>query len=332
MNHIADAILGKELNITSNNNNQYVRNNTSKALKIPKSRNYRDNLDKPTAACYCQDEFTQTRRFWEKIYLKENIDEDYVKNLDEDLVEVRNGYWKRLIPFYETLHQNLHYYDYHGYEFHPEYDFEIFNYAYNDTCGCANGLIDSTIGTHDFQIKSKIEINLGPHLHTHDLPCDDVNELDCYYKTRQYEPFDLAIENVAKDRCILCYGVGPNLWPIQRDQLMERLTRSNGDKLIHYEDCSPKSGYHKSRNNEVYRCEGGDDKVGVMAFTEANGDTDFNCGFHGWWINSDDVLRYNNDMYPVFTVRVFYFIFVVCLIYTITRPISKQEIFQRIFN
>ena len=145
-------------------------------------------------------------------------------------------------------------------------------------------------------------------------PCnDEMEQSECYYKLRRYDTFDLSIENVAKDSCIVCYGVGPDLWPIHQAQLMKRLTRSDGDKLIHYEDCSPKTGYHKSRYNEVYRCEGGNDEVGVMAFTKASGDSYYDCGFQHfdweyydqhWQLNAADLLH-NRNKFPIFTVSVF---------------------------
>ena len=46
------------------------------------------------------------------------------------------------------------------------------------------------------------------------------------------------------------------------------------------EDCEPKTGYHRSLRNEIFRCETGSESNGVLAYTEANGDTDYSCGFH----------------------------------------------------
>ena len=101
-----------------------------------------------------------------------------------------------------------------------------------------------------------------------------MEDLECYYYSRQYDPFDLSIENVAKDGCTECYGIGQELWPLSKDQLIDTLTRSMGDN----EDCTPKQGYHKSKQNEIYRCEEGDHLNGIIAFTEANGETDYECG------------------------------------------------------
>ena len=46
------------------------------------------------------------------------------------------------------------------------------------------------------------------------------------------------------------------------------------------EDCEPRTGYHRSRKNEIYRCETESELNGVLAFTEASGDTDYSCGFY----------------------------------------------------
>ena len=91
---------------------------------------------------------------------------------------------------------------------------------------------------------------------------------------------------------------------------MSTLTRSEGDKLIHYDDCSPKTGNHKSYRHEIYRCEGGDDKVGVMAYTEANSNTHYECGFQNWWavLSAEDLMTYHNNQYPFFTVSVLCFV------------------------
>ena len=45
------------------------------------------------------------------------------------------------------------------------------------------------------------------------------------------------------------------------------------------EDCEPRTGYHRSLKNEIFRCETGPESNGVWAFTEAGGDTDYSCGF-----------------------------------------------------
>ena len=46
------------------------------------------------------------------------------------------------------------------------------------------------------------------------------------------------------------------------------------------EDCEPKTGYHRSLKNEIFRCETGSESNGVLAYTEASGDTDYSCGFY----------------------------------------------------
>ena len=222
--------------------------------------------------------------------------------IDEGLVEVKNHHFKQLIPWYS---HEWHYYD-HYYDVKNgfyEYGETIFDYAHNNKCSCATGWVDSTIGSQDFKMKLTIESSLTDQS---GLCNDDMEDAECYYQIRQHDPFDLSIENVAKDACVVCYGVGPQLWPIPEDQLMNAITRSEGDKLIHYDDCSPKSGYHKSRRNEVYRCEGGDDEVGVMAFTESNGNTDYDCGFDGSWITAFNIVQNHKNWYPVFSVSFSY--------------------------
>ena len=49
------------------------------------------------------------------------------------------------------------------------------------------------------------------------------------------------------------------------------------------EDCEPKTGYHRSLRNEIFRCETGSESNGVLAYTEASGTdyyTGYRCGFH----------------------------------------------------
>ena len=73
-----------------------------------------------------------------------------------------------------------------------------------------------------------------------------------------------------------------DLWLLPENELLGRITRSEGSM----EDCEPKSGYHRSRLNEIFRCEIGSDSNGVLAYTEADGafgriidGKDYSCGF-----------------------------------------------------
>ena len=113
---------------------------------------------------------------------------------------------------------------------------------------------------------------------THADNMDDEEKALCEFKLSEFDFYDLSIENVAKDGCTVCYGVGPELWPLSKNQLKDTLTRSMGNN----EDCTPKQGYHKSRRNEIYRCEEGDHLNGIIAYTEANGVTGYECGFFAW--------------------------------------------------
>ena len=67
------------------------------------------------------------------------------------------------------------------------------------------------------------------------------------------------------------------------------------------EDCTPKQGYHKSKRNEIYRCEEGDHLNGINAFTEANGETDYECGFYEY--TNPNNLYFDN--YPIILVSFF---------------------------
>ena len=151
----------------------------------------------------------------------------------------------------------------------------VFSYAHNEPCSCASGYIDSIIETPEFKRNLTYNRDLRDILKLG--PCTDAMEdYECYFEMRKWDDFDLLIENVSKDGCIKCYSFGPNLWPSSENQLIDMLTRSMGDN----EDCSPKQGYHKSTYNEVYRCETADIN-GVLAFTEADGGTDYVCGIPG---------------------------------------------------
>ena len=132
-------------------------------------------------------------------------------------------------------------------------------------------------------------------LRTNEESCSlEMEDHECLYELRKMEAYDLAIENVAQNGCTICYSVNKgfgffkgvkittslikpfeDLWLVPMDQLLEQITRSDGSM----EDCEPKAGYHRSLENEIFRCETGSNPKGVLAFTEANGDTDYSCGF-----------------------------------------------------
>ena len=128
-----------------------------------------------------------------------------------------------------------------------------------------------------------------------------MQDFECYYYLRANDNFDVSIENVAKDGCSYCYGVGQELWPLSEDQLIDTLTRSMGDS----EDCTPKQGYHKSIQNEIYRCEEGDHSNGIMAFTEANGQTDYQCGLY----YSPNYIEVVGDNDPIILVSFFDYVY-----------------------
>ena len=138
-------------------------------------------------------------------------------------------------------------------------------------------------------------------------PCtDEMQDFECYYFLRQLDALDLSIENFAKDGCTACYGIGQDLWPLTEDELIDTLTRSMGDN----EDCTPKQGYHKSnKRNEIYRCEEGDNLNGIIAFTEAKVETDYECGFYlyadsnGYRYINPDITTFVNT--PIILVSVF---------------------------
>ena len=179
----------------------------------------------------------------------------------------------------------------------------VFDFANNHACSCAYGYTDSKFDTHDF----KRNMTMQNILQGQSSPCtDEMRDFECYFRLRQYDAFDLSVENVAKDGCTACYGIGQDLWPLTEDELIDTLTRSMGDN----EDCTPKQGYHKSnKRNEIYRCEEGDNLNGIIAFTEANGETDYECGFYLYadsnghrYINPDITTFVNT---PIILVSVF---------------------------
>ena len=214
--------------------------------------------------------------------------------IDEDVVEIKNDTWFReLVPKYTQLIN----FDYSAEWFLNGSKYAggaVFAFADYNACSCAIDYIDSTIDTADFKRNLTIEYNLRGWFE----PCSDkMEDFECYYHLRQNDLFDLSIENVAKDGCTRCYGFGEELWPLSEDQLIDTLTRSMGNN----EDCTPKQGYHKSKRNEIYRCEEGDHLNGINAFTEANGETDYECGFYEY--TNPNNLYFDN--YPIILVSFF---------------------------
>ena len=106
-----------------------------------------------------------------------------------------------------------------------------FNSANNAGCSCSHEFPDSEIGNKAFQTDLSVTRKV-PNAQQYMLKyCqDNMDDTECYYYFRQHDRFDLSIENVAKDGCTVCYGVGPHLWQIPEDELLKTLTRSNGEK------------------------------------------------------------------------------------------------------
>ena len=221
--------------------------------------------------------------------------------IDEDLVDIKNDSWFReLMPRYDYYNSGP-YVDYSNEWFLNGNKYRggvVFDVANNNACSCAIGYIDSTIDTAEFKRNLTIQNNLRGWFD----PCtDEMQDFECYYYLRANDNFDLSIENVAKDGCSYCYGVGQELWPLSEDQLIDTLTRSMGDS----EDCTPKQGYHKSIQNEIYRCEEGDHSNGIMAFTEANGQTDYQCGLY----YSPNYIEVVGDNDPIILVSFFDYVY-----------------------
>ena len=233
-----------------------------------KSRHYKDNIDQPTATCICQAEYSTPSKRWEVIHNE--------KEIDEDLIEVNSDIWYRpIVPQYGSAGESF---DYSDERFKTGQNEYIFNYAHsNNVCSCASSYKDFTFGTAEYEMffKNKsLEYTIGNY---GSFGCwkDNMEDFECYYYTRDFDNFDLWIESAKKDGCVQCYGVGSNLWPLPEHELINTLTRFEGDN----DYCTPKHGYHKSRKNEIYRCEEGNGATGVIAFTEANGNTDYECGY-----------------------------------------------------
>ena len=233
-------------------------------------------MDQPTAACVCQDNYKTPAKYWTKI---RNTDA-----IDQNLVVIKDGIiFEGLYPLYMDI--NHEYFDYEeANKYNKAYHRSpIFDYANDEVCSCATGKIDSVYGESDFRTKQMIETNLTGY----DICTQNIEDYECDYFMRQNDIFDLFIENKAQDGCTLCYGVGKNLWPLTKDQLIDTLTNQG--------DCIPKQGYHKSQKGEIYRCEAGNDKKGVMAFTEADGQTDYQCGLGTY--STAEYLMNNYDHY-----------------------------------
>ena len=239
------------------------------------SRHFLDNVNQPTVACICQSEYSTPLKYWHFIQSKNEV--------DKGMVEVKNDLWFRdQMPEY-IAGVNYKDFTYTDERFTKNDSYlmgsnmnNVFSYANNEPCSCAFEYIDSTIGTDEFKI------NLTYNNDLRDTskygPCTvAMEDYECYYEMRKLDTFDLLIENVAKDGCIKCYSMGSNLWPKLENQLIDMLTRSFGDD----KDCSPKHGYHKSTRNEIYRCEPADHINGTIAFTEADGETGYECGIPG---------------------------------------------------
>ena len=230
-----------------------------------KSRHYKDNIDQPTAACVCQADYSTPHKRWIPIRNESAV--------NEDLMEIKNDTWFReIIPQYGSASA-----DYSDERFKTGQNEYIFMYAHdNNACSCASNNKDIPFESTEYEIYLKNQ-TIESNLQRSGGPCwkDNMKDFECYYYTREYDNFDLWIENVAQDSCLECYSVGSNLWPLTEEDLIEILSRSEGDN----EDCTPRQGYHKSKKSEIYRCEDGDGVTGVMSFTEASGYTDYECGY-----------------------------------------------------
>ena len=243
-----------------------------------KSRHFLDNLDQPTATCLCQPLYSSAKKSWH--YLNYESADEIDKNLADSMVETVNNQWFRELAsdyWRITMQDNQR-----NYSEMPDWwlDREVFNHANDEPCSCAFDYIDSRFEDPVF----KMNLTMTQILRGRPSYCTDkMTDIECYYYLRRSDSFDLSIESYAKDGCIPCYSIGPNLWPLSEDKLIKTLTRSRGDMNLpaYMSYCTPKQGYHKSRQFEIYRCQQAEGVAGIMAFTEANGDTDYECGFRG---------------------------------------------------
>ena len=108
---------------------------------------------------------------------------------------------------------------------------DMFSSANNAGCSCSHEFPDSEIGKQAFQTDLSVTRKVPNAQKLMLKYCqDNMNDTECYYYFRQHDRFDLSIENVAKDGCTVCYGVGPHLWQIPKDELLKTLTRADGKK------------------------------------------------------------------------------------------------------
>ena len=232
--------------------------------EILKSRNFLDNIDQPTPTCVCQAEYKTAEKPWYTLKAKDNIDRNLVETMDD----LR---FRALVPRYRPLSPKWNYTDISSAWGLVQ---QVFYYANDEPCSCASDYVDSKFADTHFKMNFTMEANLMDFFFHR---CDEkMTDTECNYHQRDHDKFDLSIENHQKDGCTVCYGIGPNLWLISEDKLIQTLTRSQGGD----EDCKPKKGFHKSSRNEIYRCEQAEGLTGVIAFTEANGDTDYECGYY----------------------------------------------------
>ena len=192
-----------------------------------------------------------------------------IKENSQYSFEIKNNIMVRdLKPWYSEISRRFDYADQNKY---------VFDYANNEPCGCSTSRNDSIFVDPDFKSIISIETNItGKSRFDH---CNEnMEDFECYYQTHRYDPLDLSIQNSAQNGCMTCYSIGPNLWPVSKDNLLNLLIESEENK----EDCTPKKGYHKSHRKEIFRCKPGSDLNGVISFTEAGGDTDYQCGFEKW--------------------------------------------------
>lgn len=220
-----------------------------------------------------------------------------------DSIELMKGddyhWYRETTPKYKSIHHAVWpAFNYSDPEFTDGSNFHanVFNHAHNEACSCSNDFIDTIIATSEFKINQTLEAQLQGHSE----PCSEkMQNFECHFFMQYHDRLDLSIENLAGDRCIECYGVGHDLWPLPKDQLITTLTRSEG----YNEDCSPKQGYHKSARGEIYRCETGDDISGVIAFSEAKWENWFDtCGFQN--LDSPHWILYDRNN-PITTVSNF---------------------------
>ena len=189
-------------------------------------------------------------------WLSLDDDSEFHKNLEEVTTVKDDNIFQSPLLMTDHYHYN---YD------HRNYDRFKFRYANDKGCTCDYSYNDSLVEVTD-EYKNKKNI-----IENEKLCSTEMDDEECYYMLRKSDRFDIAIENAARDGCTDCYSVDKDLWLLTKDKLMERIKPNT--------DCEPIDGYHRSRRNEIYRCESDSTSNGVQAFTEANGST-FTCGIH----------------------------------------------------